>query len=327
VFIFLSGVSAYLSLSKGKTKPQAAGFLLTRGIWLLILEFTIVRFGWMFNIDYTSMVVQVIWAIGWSMIFLAGLVFLPRAVILAISLLMIFGHNALDSIHATGFGEQGMWWNFAHEFGPVNFTNGVSLLVIYPLIPWIGVMAAGYCFGTIFQRAEAERDRMLYATGFSAIALFILLRDFNIYGDPVPWQPQAAWWRSVLSFLNCQKYPPSLLYLLMTIGPAITFMPLLERMNGAVGRFFTVFGRVPMFYYILHIYLIHGMALIVGLMMDMPTHYFTDSDAIFGPKPGWGFSLPIVYMYWALAIALLYIPCRWFMYVKMNNRQWWLSYL
>jgi uncharacterized membrane protein len=327
IFIFLAGTSAFLSLSKGKTKPQASMFLLTRGIWLIILELTIVRFGWQFNLEYQHMFVQVIWAIGWSMVALSLLVFLPRALILAFGLLLIFGHNAFDYMHAADYGSNAVWWNIFHEFGLVDFGNGVTMLVIYPLIPWIGVMAAGYCFGAIVKKEEQERNKWLYGIGIAAIVLFILLRATNIYGDPFPWQQQGAWWRTVLSFINCNKYPPSLLYLLMTIGPAIALLPILDKMRNAAGRFFTVFGRVPLFYYILHIYLIHAMALIGGMLLHVPYEYFTDTNKAFGPKPGWGFSLPVVYVAWLSAIAVLYLPCRWFMYIKLNHKKWWLSYL
>lgn len=325
-FIFLSGTSAYLSLGRKKTKKEASLFLLTRGLWLILLELTIVRFGWQFNIDYSQVFLQVIWAIGWSMIFLAVFVFLPMRLILFIGLALILGHNTLDSIHAGRFGSHAMWWNLLHEFGLLNF-DGWSLFVLYPLIPWIGVMATGYCFGALFKKEEDIRNKWLYRIGISATVLFILLRLANVYGDPSPWVMQKAWWRTVLSFINCTKYPPSLLYLLMTIGPAITLLPLLEKMQNTAGKIFTVYGRVPMFYYIMHIYLLHTMVLVAAWFMNIPFNYFIDNDKIFAPKPGWGFSLPYVYAWWLLAVCMLYLPCRWFMRVKANNRKWWLSYL
>ena len=327
IFVFLSGTSAFLSIRRGKTKKEASLFLLSRGIWLIILELTIVRFGWQFNIDYSLVFVQVIWAIGWSMIFLALFIFLPLPAIATIALIIIFGHNALDGIHATQFGASGPFWNILHEQGQISYGNHDTLFVLYPLVPWIGVMAAGYCFGSIMLKPQHQRDKTLYAIGISAIVLFIILRATNVYGDPFPWQAQPTWSRSVLAFIKCQKYPPSLLYLLMTIGPAITAMPLLEKLNNGFGKFFTVYGRVPMFYYVLHIYLIHSMALITGLIMGFPSHIFTDNGAIFRPDNGWGFSLPIVYLYWATTVLLLYYPCRWFMQYKANNKKWWLSYI
>lgn len=326
VFVFLAGTSAFLSLGKCETKKDASRFLITRGIWLIILELTIVRFGWQFNLDYTQVFVQVIWAIGWSMIFLAGLIWLPMPVILAIGILIIAGHNLLDHIQANSFGDDAILWNLLHE-SDLRQIDGLNVMVIYPLIPWIGVMATGYCFGTIFRKEEKERNKWLYGIGFSAIMAFIVIRYINVYGDPSPWASQSTWWRTVLSFINCTKYPPSLLYLLMTIGPAVIALPVLEKMSNSVGRFFTVYGRVPMFYYILHIYLIHAMAITVALIINVPIADFMSNERLFAPKPGWGFSLPWVYAYWLLAVAILYLPCRWFMHVKANHKKWWLSYV
>lgn len=323
VFVFLSGTSAFLSLGRGKTKKQASFQLLTRGIWLIILELTIIRFGWLFNLDYSLVVVQVIWAIGWSMVVLSLLIFLNRQIIAGLALLMIFGHNLLDGIHASEFG--GIWWNLLHEQAFVPYGNHNTFAVLYPVIPWIGVMAAGYCFGAMLQQDEAKRNRQLYWTGGVAIVAFIIIRYLNVYGDLRPWTPGQGW-ISFLSFLNTTKYPPSLLYLLMTLGPAIFSLPLLEQLNGKIASVFSVYGRVPLFYYILHIYLLHTMAVLIGLFMDVPLSRFTGNDFSFGGAT-WGFSLPAVYGFWLLAVAILYAPCKWFMKVKANNRKWWLSYL
>lgn len=327
VFVFLAGTSAFLSLSKKKDKKAASFFLFTRGIWLIVLELTIVRFGWLFNLDYSQTIVQVIWAIGWSMIFLAALIHLPFKAILTIGLIMVFGHNALDFIPVDTQTGTGLLWHFLHQSGFIQYGTNGSLFIIYPLIPWIGVMATGYCFGRILQYNEHKRNRLLYRIGGGAILLFIILRATNLYGDPHPWTVQESWHRTVLSFINCEKYPPSLLYLLMTLGPSIMLMPLLERAAANVGRFFTVFGRVPLFYYIAHIYLIHAMALMGAAMLGLPLDYFTDNDLIWVSKPGWGWGLPVVYAVWIAAVLLLYYPSRWFMRVKQQNKQWWLSYL
>lgn len=327
VFIFLSGTSAFLSLNKGKTKKEASILLLTRGIWLLILEVTVIRFGWQFNLDYTFIVFQVIWAIGWSMIFLAAFIYLPIPAIATIGLLIVFGHNILDAIQAKNFGDEAVFWDIFHEQGFLHFKNGVNLFVIYPIIPWIGVMALGYCFGTILLKQEQERNKWLYRIGLGAILLFIVLRWSNLYGDHHPWAHQSSTLNTFLDFIKCEKYPPSLLYLLMTIGPAISVMPLLEKANNRISSFFSVYGRVPMFYYILHIYLIHGMALISGIIAGASLDTFTKNGALFDPKNTWGFSLGIVYIYWISAVLLLYFPCKWFMNVKMKHKKWWLSYL
>lgn len=327
VFVFFAGTSAFLSFNRGKTKQEAAKFLLSRGIWLIILEFTIVRFGWLFNLDYTHLLVQVIWAIGCSMVFLSGLIFLPYPLILSIGLLMIFGHNAFDSIHADALSQYGGLWHVFHEMGLTQITQSVSLFVIYPLVPWLGVMATGYCFGKVFTKTEVERNKWLFGTGIIAILLFIVLRYSNVYGDFHHWAMQDTVTKTVLSFIDCTKYPPSLLYLLMTLGPAILSLPLLEKITNATSRFFLVFGRVPMFYYILHIYLLHAMAMTIAYFKGVPMFYFTDTEKSFGPKPGWGYGLVGVYLYWALAIIILYFPSRWFMNIKMNQKKWWLSYI
>jgi uncharacterized membrane protein len=317
VFVFLSGTSAFLSLRKMGSKKDASLRLLTRGIWLIILEVTIVRLGWTFDFDYSQVFLQVIWAIGISMVFLSLLIFLPRQLILATGLLMIFGHNAFDSLHPAG--AMGVLWDFLHVQGPLTYGHGNNLMIFYPLVPWIGVMATGYCFGALFTIEEKRRNKLLLQIGISAILLFIVLRATNIYGDPSPWVKQTAWWRTVLSFINCSKYPPSLLYLLMTLGPSITLLPLFEKMSGAVGRFFLVYGRVPLFYYVLHLYLLHSIAILVSFLVKG-----NEAVTIFHHP---GYSLPVVYVFWLMAVLILYYPCRWFMQVKMHNKQWWLSYL
>lgn len=317
VFIFLSGTSAFLSQGRGRTIEQESWRLLTRGLWLILLEITVIRFGWIFNVDYQLVILQVIWAIGVSMVALAAMIFLPRPVILTIGLVMIFGHNLLDSIKPAG--GMAAVWNLLHMQGPISYGNGRTIFVIYPIIPWIGVMATGYCFGALFRKEGRERDRLLYLTGATTIGLFIIVRMMNGYGDPSHWHAQPTWWRTALSFINCTKYPPSLLYLLMTLGPAILLMPLMEKMTGAIGNVFKVYGRVPLFYYILHIYLLHTMSVLCVALFKplMVTEIFSHP----------GYALPVVYVLWLLAVGIMYFPCRWFMQVKINNRQWWLSYL
>lgn len=325
VFVFLAGTSAFLSLGRGKTKPQAARMLFTRGIWLIILELTIVRFGWTFNLDPHMIFVQVIWAIGWSMIFLSAFIFLPLPLIATAGLVLIFGHNMLDKFD-TGPLADNAWWDIIHVQKPIKYGDGSVFFVIYPLVPWIGVMAMGYVFGVLLKKNEAARNKWFYGIGITAILLFIVLRWSNVYGDPSPWQKQGDGWRSFLSFIDCTKYPPSLLYLLMTLGPSITLLPLLEKTGAAFSRFFTVYGRVPLFYYVLHIYLLHFMALLTGLMLGFDVSRFTSTGAMF-THDTWGFPLVGVYSYWLAAVLLLYFPCRWFMRIKMEHKKWWLSYL
>lgn len=326
VFVFLSGTSAYLS-GKSKSRKETSFWLLTRGVWLVILEITIVRLGWQFNVDYSLIFLQVIWAIGWSMICLSAMIFLPLPVIALISLLMIAGHNAFDHIHAKDLGSAANIWTILHDPGNITY-NSYRVFVLYPLVPWIGVMSAGYCMGAVIKGSSQSGNRSLYLIGSCCIAAFIMLRWTNLYGNPRPWHVQENWWKTVLDFIDCQKYPPSLLYLLMTLGPAMLSMPLLEKLNGtAVANIFTVYGRVPMFYYILHIYLIHTMALVSGLIVGAPLNIFFDNGSLFDPDLHWGFSLPVVYVYWISAVAILYFPCKWFMRIKMQHRKWWLSYL
>jgi uncharacterized membrane protein len=321
VFVFLSGTSAYLSMGRGKTKREEAWRLLTRGLWLILLELTLIRIGWSFDVTYSLVFLQVIWAIGVSMIVLSALIFLPRTVILTIALVMIGGHNLLDDLHPAG--SAGVLWQVLHVQSPIMWGNGNTLMILYPLVPWVGVMAAGYCFGAVVKMEAARRQRWLYGTGLGAIALFIVIRFTNVYGDPSPWHAQTHWWRTVLSFINCTKYPPSLLYLLMTLGPAITFIALMQARTAAKpskpAAVFTVYGRVPLFYYILHIYLLHGMAVLCSYLFRQGA-----AVSVFAHP---GYSLGVVYVFWLSAVALLYLPCRWFMRIKTTHRKWWLSYL
>jgi uncharacterized membrane protein len=326
-FIFLSGVSAYLSLAKRSTNNAAAIFLLKRGLWLLLLEFTVIGFGWMLDIGFHTILAQVIWAIGCSMIFLSLLLFLKLKpqIIGLIGLVFIFGHNALDQVKAESLEGFKLGWMILHEQGFYQLNSYQSVFMVYPLVPWIGVMAAGYYFGTLFQLEPPVRRRLFFRTGLGCIALFILLRGFNSYGDPFPWQIQEIWWKNILAFIRCQKYPPSLLYLLMTLGISIVARALLERADNKLTRFFTVYGRVPFFYYIPHIYLIHISQVIIAFSLG-----FTMQDLInaFQGNPGrWGFDLPVVYLVWVIVVLVLYFPCRWFMKLKQRRKDWWLSYI
>lgn len=326
-FIFLSGVSAYLSLAKKNNTQEAALFLLKRGLWLLLLEFTLIGFGWLLDTGFHMLFAQVIWAIGCSMLFLSLLLFLrlKPLVVGAIGLLLIFGHNAFDSVKAGSLEGFKLGWFILHEQGFYPVNDYLSLFILYPLVPWIGVMAAGYYFGTLFKLEASVRSALFIKIGFSAIGLFLVLRGFNLYGDPFPWEMQDAWWKNILAFIKCQKYPPSLLYLLMTLGISIVVLAFLERAENRVSRLFTVFGRVPFFYYLLHIYLIHLSQVLLAFSMG-----FTMQDLInaFQGSPGkWGFDLWIVYLIWAGVIAILYFPCRWFMKVKARRKDWWLSYI
>lgn len=318
-FVFLAGTGAFLSFSRGKTKGEAAKFLLSRGIWLVLLELTVIRFGWSLNIKFDFIFIQVIWALGISMIVLAGLIYLPRAVIAAFGLILIFGHNALDGVKAEQL--QAPWgtvWSILHIQGIIQLTDYTKVFVLYPLIPWIGVMALGYVFGEIFKLDSSKRQPLLLTIGLSSLALFVLLRFFNIYGDPNAWTDQGVWHRTLLSFINVQKYPPSLDYLLVTLGVCNLLLAAFEYTSNRFTNIMVIFGRVPMFYYILHLYLLRLMAFIAYLVVTAGNK---------GEEPKEGAPLYFVYLMWLLGVFILYFPCRWYMKYKMTHKQWWLSYL
>jgi uncharacterized membrane protein len=326
-FVFLAGASAFLYGSRpGRSRPELARFLLSRGLWLVLIELTVVRLAWQFNFDYRFFALQVIWAIGWSMIALAALVFLPIRLVGAFGLLMIATHNLLDRFGAAPLRNRpgefadaslGDWvWSVLHVQNPP---------VIYPLIPWIGVMAAGYAFGPVLRHEPARRRRELLLLGAVLVAGFILLRALNLYGDPQPWSVQRSGLFTVLSFLNTTKYPPSLLYLLMTLGPALLALALFERVRGRVAQFFVVFGRVPFLFYVAHLYLIHALVLVfAGLRGDDFRAYLTFWR--FMPA-SWGYGLGVAYGIWLAVVIALYPVCRWFAGVKARRNEPWLSYL
>ena len=327
VFMFLSGTSAYLvGIRKGK--KALSKFLLTRGLWLIFLEFTVITFGWYFN--FPAIDLLVIWALGISMIALAGLIYLPLPWIFAISLAMIVGHNLLDNIHVPGTDLASIGWSLLHEQNFFQY-NGIALFIGYPIIPWIGVMALGYCFGKLYEREvdAAKRKKTLLGMGVVAIALFIALRYSNVYGDPSHWSPQTSSAFTILSFLNVSKYPPSLLYLLITLGPALLFLAFTENARGAFAEKIKVIGRVPMFYYLVHLYLVHVVAMFATWFSGhTPGDMILDNWIAFEPKlKGYGFSLGITYIIWICLVIILYFVCRWYDRYKKTHQQWWLSYL
>jgi uncharacterized membrane protein len=326
VFIFLAGISAYLYGAGGRSRHEVSRFLLTRGFWLILIEFTLVRFGWTFSLDLNSFFMQVIWVIGASMIVLAGLIYLPRSAIAAIGLLMIAGHNLLDAIRTEHLGSAGWLWNLLHQPGLLQLGPQTKVFVIYPLIPWAGVMAAGYALGPLFRLDPASRGRFLIWTGTAVIAAFVVLRATNLYGDPAAWTAQNGWLATVLSFINCEKYPPSLLYLMMTLGPALVLLALFERTRGRFADWIITFGRVPFFFYVVHIILIHALAVALASIM------FGNAGWLFGAfssrKPAsYGVSLLAVYAIWIYVVAMLYPLCRTFARLKQQRREWWWSYL
>jgi uncharacterized membrane protein len=327
VFVFLAGTGAYLSLSRGRSRRDLSRFLWSRGLWLVLVEVTAVSFGWSFDPGFHDIVLQVIWAIGWSMFVLAFLVRLPTAAVGAFGVVMIASHNLLDGIPAERFGSFDWLWDILHvsRWTPIAQAGTHSFTLVYPLIPWVGVMAAGYAFGTVFSLPAERRRRTLLLLGASLTAAFVVLRWTNLYGDPRPWSVQKSGLFTVMSFLSCEKYPPSLLYLLMTLGPSIALLALLDRHAGPATSKICVYGRVPFFYYVLHIPLVHAMSIVVGLFLSGPAIF---SWSRTNPPPAdAGFGLPGVYAFWLLAVAILYFPCRWFAGLKARRRDVWLSYL
>ncbi len=332
VFMLLSGISAWL-YGRKNGRTAASFFLLTRGLWLIIAELFIVTLGWTFNLHYGIFILQVIWAFGISMIVLSGLIYAPRGVLLAIALLLIGGHDLLDGIHVTGNGFGAVLFSFLHvqagfKAGPINFFVG------YPILPWIGIIALGYWFGDLYHPDcnPAQRRRLLRRLGWGAIVLFIVIRAFDGYGDPAPWSVQRNVVYTILSFVNVSKYPPSLLYILLTIGPALLFLSAAERSLNALTRPLAVIGRVPMFYYLLHIYFLHALAIAAAAVSGFPPSAMVNLNNWVTANPqlkGYGFGLDIVYAVWMGTVIILYPLCRWFDRYKRSHaaQQKWLSYL
>jgi uncharacterized membrane protein len=331
VFFLLTGTGAFLAL-RHRTRAELSHFLLTRGAWLLFLDLVVVRcLGLQFNVDYRVTIIIVLWALGWAMIVLAGLVRLPLWAAIGFGAVTVTLHNALDGIAPAAWGPLAPLWSVLHVPGLLFSTPRVTVLVGYPLIPWIGVTALGYGLGQVFLWPAERRRAILRRLGLGLTAAFLVLRALNLYGDPRPWSAQASPLRTALSWLNATKYPPSLLFLLMTLGPALLLLGALDRGTPALLRPALVFGRVPLFYYLVHMPLIHLAAVAVCLVRHGDAHWMFESprpDLIpFTPPPGWGFDLPVVYLIWLAVVAALYPLCRWFAGVKQRSDAAWLSYL
>jgi len=324
VFMLLAGASAYLQLARGKSRAELSRFLVTRGLWLVVLEVTVIRcLGWRFNFDYHNTSLIVIWALGISMVVLAGLIWLPRRVVFAMCVVAIAGHNVLDGYVPDG--PLAPLWHLLHVPGPV-LSGSHAVFVGYPLIPWVFVMALGYAAGSVLDLEQGRRRRTLVLAGLAMIASFVMLRGVIGYGDPMPWHAADSLRDSVFAFLHVQKYPPSLCYLLATLGPALIMLAMFEHWQGRIADAVLVFGRVPMFYYLIHLPLIHGVALVLALTRHDSIGFMF--DGIFAPKPpGYGYPLWVTYVVWAGVIVVLYLPCRWYAAYKQSHRQWWLSYL
>jgi uncharacterized membrane protein len=322
-FIFLGGTSAFLY---GRRHADLSRYLLVRGLWLILLELTVIRVAWTFNLDFSHyLLAGVIWVIGWSMVLMAGLVRLPLAVVAGLGIAIIALHNALmPKLVPMLPGPLGKILYTAFADGPIG-----PLMVLYSIVPWVGVMAAGYGFGKILTLEPARRDRICTALGLGSIVLFLLLRGFNLYGDPRPWSADGGL-PAAISFINTTKYPASLNFLLMTLGPTIALIPLLERARGALANWLAVFGRVPFFFYLLHIPLIHALALLVSLLRQGSVNPWLFANHPMGnppPPEGYTWSLGLLYLVWAVAMVLLYLACRRFAELKTRRTDAWLRYV
>lgn len=323
-FMFLAGASAFLTGIRGKSRGQLSLFLIKRGLWLILLEQTWVSFTLTFTLP-KAVLALILWAIGWSMIALAGLIYLPRAAVGAIGISLIAFHNLFDGVGFENAGLGSLLWRLLHQPGFVPLGGGVGILEGYPLIPWIGVMAVGYAFGPWLLLPPDRRGTILLALGLGLTLGFVGLRALNVYGDPRPWSVQATPLLTLVSFLNCQKYPPSLLYLLMTLGPAILTLAWIDRLPGVLADPLATFGRVPLFFFLLQLPVAHLLGVAVAALRGQPVAWLFQTAPFESPQ-GYDNSLATVYLCWVVAVAILYPPCRWFAGVKSRRRDPWLSY-
>jgi len=331
VFVFLAGTSAMLYGGK-KTKSQLFKFLFTRGIWLMILEIVVNNFIWTFDFTHSLSIFQVIWVIGLSMVCLSFLIYLPKIIIASIGVLLVFGHNVLDGIIVEGDSFSSIVWYILHQDKFLVVSDTSLRIFHYPAIPWIGLIALGYCFGTFYQKDfnPIIRKKRLLQLGLGCVALFFVLRGINIYGDLVPWTNQDTLTKTIMSFFKVTKYPPSLSFLLITMGPSFLFLYAFEQTKNKITNFFIVFGRVPLFYYFLHVLVIHIVAIIGILIFGGEwKHMILTGEVFLNAKLiNYGYPLYMVYIIWIAIVLALYPISKKYMIYKANNRdKWWLSYL
>jgi uncharacterized membrane protein len=330
VFFLLTGVGAYLALRRF-SRAGLSRFLLTRGLWLVALELVVIRGALQFNLDYRVTVITVLWALGWAMVVLAGLIWLPLWGITEIGGAMVVGHNLLDGVTPTQFGALAPLWNVLHVPGAVVNTDRILVVIGYPLLPWVGVTALGYALGRVWHWEPARRRRLLGRLGLGLTAGFVLLRLANGYGDPAGWSAQGSLLWTVMSFVNTTKYPPSLLFLLMTLGPALLLLRLFDRATPLWLRPALVIGKVPLAFYVVHFVVIHLLAVGASwIRYDTVSGMFASPDLAHFPitvPPDWPASLPVVYLLWAVVVVGLYPACRWYAALKRRRTDWWLSYL
>jgi uncharacterized membrane protein len=330
-FVFLSGLSAWLQSAR-KSKKELSLFLITRGIWLIVVDLVIMSFAFTADVNYSFFILETLWSIGAGMVILGLMIYLPFPVILATGLMIVFGHNLIDFAERSRSTPVPLWWNLLHQPTVKPLGDGHNLFVLYPFLPWAGLMMLGYCCGKLFTMMDAEkRNRILLWTGVAAIVLFLVVRFINVYGDPRPWQEQATGMKTFFSFMNVQKYPPSLLFICATIGPMLIVLSLLKKVESRFARFAIVFGRVPLFYFVVHFYILHLAQIITYLARG---HSF--SEGLKGVEglpfkfaaPGEGFSLAIVYLLWIAVVLLMYPICKAYdRYKTKHKEKKWLSYV
>jgi uncharacterized membrane protein len=333
VFAFLAGTGAFLAGSRGRSRGEIAAFLAARGLWLIFLELTVVRLGLFFEAVNAPVILTVLWSIGASFVVLAGLVFLPSRVVGALGVLLIAMHGLAGGVSpGSGTGSPAALRGAGALLlrpGLLPLPGGVNVLVGYPLLPWLGVVAAGYGFGEIVRLEPERRWQVMGIMGLALTAAFVILRAWGVGGEPRPWTTQATPLLSGLSFVNCTKQPPSPLFVLMTLGPAIAALAVIDRVGirSPVGRAVMTLGRVPLFYFLLHLYVIHGLAVLAGVVRGLPVAWLFSPAALGPPPEGWALGLPGIYAAWAVVLVFLYIPCRWFAGVKARHPGGWRSYL
>lgn len=332
VFIFLAGISAYLQ-SLRKSKNELSAFLIKRGIWLVFIEIVVITFGWTFNIHYNTIILQVIWAIGWCMILMGGMIRLRLNLILITGLILVLGHNLLDYTTVMQNRTAGFLFDalFRGNFSKYALDAHHTILLVYPILPWAGLMFLGYYAGKLFDVSvdAKKRKRILNYTGLGLIAVFILLRTVDVYGDPSHWSEQKNGIYTFLSFINVTKYPPSLLFMCITIGPALLFLSAMEKVNNKLSSIIITYGKVPFFYYVIHFFILHAIAMMLFFnrgysyqdgLKDIPGFPFKFM------RPGEGYGLGMVYLIWFLTVLILYPLCKWFSNYKAKHKHWWLSY-
>jgi uncharacterized membrane protein len=323
-FFFLAGLGIGLAMLRGKSAGEMSKYLAIRGLWLMIVDITVSDIGWAFDFPLVPVFTVVVWTLGLSMLCMAVLVRVPRAAVLMGSLALIAGHNLFDGIQPAQFGALAWAWQVLHVPG---FLIPGKLLSTYPLIPWVGVMGAGYALASAYAWEGARRRRFLLWTGVAATALFVVLRATHSYGNAIPWTPQRTSGLTAAAFFNVRKYPPSLQFLLMTLGPVLVALALVESARGRIARWLTVYGRVPLFYYCAHIYVAHVVGIALAAIQVGGLHRINILTGTADLPTGFGLALPGVYAAWIGVVALMYFPCRWFGNLKARRSDWWLSYL